>query len=137
MFQRIAALILIGVLTACAAAPPAPPPATPASPPPVAAAPPPTPAPAAEVPQLTSRPIVIATLRCESLLSAAEDDRAAASMFYLGYAAARTNTAVIDVSEIEGIEKHALDYCLAHPAAPARIAYSIALAPAGHRRHWY
>ena len=122
MLQRIVALIFISGLTACAAAPSPPTAPPPPSPPPVSAAPPPP----------ASRPIAVTRLPCDNLLSAAEDDRAAASMFYLGYAAARTHIAVVDVNQVEDIEKHALDYCLAHPTTPAWIAYRIALTSARH-----
>src|SRR5271167_1148566 len=39
-------------------------------------------------------------VRCSDLLGAADDDRAAAAMFYYGYLAAKAGIRVIDVSKI-------------------------------------
>jgi hypothetical protein len=43
----------------------------------------------------------VTQIRCEQLLGAADDDRAAASMFYYGYLAARSGLTVIDTSKIQ------------------------------------
>ena len=42
----------------------------------------------------------VTQIRCEQLLGADDEDRAAASMFYYGYLAARAGITVIDASKI-------------------------------------
>jgi hypothetical protein len=117
MNWKAVAIALSGLLCACApAAPPAQPPPSAA---PAAAATPP-PAPAATQTHL----ITIRTVRCADLLNAATDDRAAGSMFLLGYEAARLGIRSIDVAYVEGMETAALDYCTEHPDRPAIDAFS-------------
>lgn len=117
--RRVAALVLCGLACACApqpmpqAAPPSPPPA-----PATAAAPP-----QAEPPVREHRIIRIRSVNCAALLQLAEDDRASASMFYLGYTASRRGRQTIDIADIDGLESAALGYCIAHPRAPAAVAY--------------
>jgi hypothetical protein len=53
--------------------------------------------------------------RCSDLLGAADDDRAAAVMFYYGYLAAKAGIHVIDVSRIDGNIKKVMDRCAAAP----------------------
>ena len=74
MNQRLVAL----TLTACDATPQ---PASALASPPAPAAAAPAPPPAVGAQELPSRPIAIARIRCEALLSTAEDDPGAASLF--------------------------------------------------------
>src|SRR5215813_3898744 len=95
MKGKAAVVLFSGLLFACVQAPP---PTTTAAPPP---APPPAPAvapaPVAEAPPANRR-VSIRAVRCARLLELPEDDRAAASLFYLGYQAsslrARTSMSV-------------------------------------------
>jgi hypothetical protein len=106
--------VLSGSLCACvqppdAAAPPTPPP------PPVAA---PAPAPVAE-PTPADRWVSIRGATCERLLELSPDDRAAASLFYTGYQAARFGSRAINVAAIPNAEEWAESYCAEHPDQPA------------------
>jgi hypothetical protein len=111
MNGKIGVVLLSGLLFACvqapppnttaAAAPPPPPVAAPA--PPVAAAPP------------ANRFVNIRGARCSRLLELPEDDRAAASLFYIGYQASRLNARTINVGRIPDAEARALSYCEASP----------------------
>ena len=94
-----------------AAAPAAPPP------PPVAAAAP-APAPVAE-PMPSNRWVNIQGATCEKLLELSPDDRAAASLFYIGYQAARFRSSAINVAAIPDAEERAESYCAEHPGRPA------------------
>jgi hypothetical protein len=106
------------LLAACA---PVPPPAPPA-PPPVAGAPaPPSPPPWAER-------IRLSTFTCRDLLAAADDDRAYASMIFLGYRLALAHSGTVVVGKIEGIEEAALAACAASPEMTASRAFAEALA---------
>ena len=111
--NELAAVLLVCCLAACAQSP-APPPA------PVAAAPPPE-APPAPPPRVTSEAQVapgrwdVDRVRCSDLLGAADDDRAAAAMFYYGYLAAKAGIRVVDVSQIDGNIKKVMDRCAAAP----------------------
>jgi hypothetical protein len=49
--------------------------------------------------------VSIRTVNCQTLLSLSEDDRAAASMFYIGYTASRIRRATIDVAELSEVER--------------------------------
>jgi hypothetical protein len=136
MNSRITVIGLAGVLLAACAAPAAEQPPAAGPPPPVAAAPPAPPPPlASPPPPQGKRPVVVARVRCETLLSAAPDDRAAASMFYLGYEAAAAHVAVVDINKVEDIEKRALHYCLQHPRTFATVAYRLALVGAKRMGH--
>ena len=113
--------VLSGSLCACvqppgAAAPaaPTPPVAAPASAPPPA----PVPAPVAE-PTPSSRWVSIQGATCERLLALSPDDRAAASLFYIGYQAARFRSRAINVAAIPNAEEWAESYCTEHPGRPA------------------
>ena len=127
--KELAAVLLACCLAACAQ-PPAPPPA------PVAAAPPPE-APPAPPPRVTSEAQVapgrwdVDRVRCSDLLGAADDDRAAAAMFYYGYLAAKAGIRVIDVSQIDGNIKKVMDRCAAAPNESVPQAFRQAL---GRRR---
>jgi hypothetical protein len=111
--------VLSGSLFACAqpqeaAAPAAPPP------PPVAA---PAPAPAAPAPVAEPPPgdrwVSIRGATCERLLELSPDDRAAASLFYTGYQAARFGSRTVNVAAIPNAEEWAENYCAEHPGQPA------------------
>src|SRR5215471_13329850 len=96
------------------------------APPPTPAPVPPPPPPAAPAPDtaMTERHIVtIRTVQCDALLKLSEDDRASASMFYIGYTASRRRQAKIDVAEVSGLEAAALGYCTAYPNWPAAAAF--------------
>jgi HdeA/HdeB family len=113
--------LLTGSLCACvqppAAAPAAPTPSTAAAP-----APAPAPAPVAEAPP-ANRWVSIQGATCKKLLELSADDRAAASLFYIGYQAARFGSRAIDVAAIPNAEEWAENYCTEHPGRPAVEAY--------------
>src|SRR5438045_8981487 len=98
MNGKPAVVLLSGLLFACVQAPP---PATPpAAPPPMAVAPQPAPAPVAQ-PTPGNRRVSIQTARCERLLELPPDDRAAASLCYIGYQAARLRASTVNVGAID------------------------------------
>jgi HdeA/HdeB family len=111
MNGKPAAVLLSGLLVACvqmqppeATTPPAPPP-----PPAQAQAPPaPAPAPADHI-------VNIRRARCEDLLKLSPEDRAAASMFYIGYQASRLRVSTINVGLISSIEGQAIADCEENP----------------------
>ena len=108
--------VLSGSLSACVQPPEA---ATPAAPPPPpAAAPAPAPAPVAE-PTPSNRWVSIQKATCERLLELSPDDRAAASLFYIGYHVARFRSRAINVGAIPDAEAWADNYCVKHPGRPA------------------
>jgi hypothetical protein len=108
------AFVLLGVLSgslcACVQPPEA---AAPAAPPPA-----PAPAPVAEQPP-GDRWVSIQGATCERLLELSPDDRAAASLFYVGYQAARFGSRAINVAAIPNAEEWAESYCAEHPGRPA------------------
>ena len=116
MKAKTAALLLSGLLVACAqtqppeaaapSPPPAPAPAQPAEP---------APAPQATEPAPVNRIVNIRAAGCQNLMTLSPEDRAAASMFYIGYQAARFRSITINVDGIRGIEAQALTYCQEHP----------------------
>ena len=108
--------VLSGSLCACVQPPDAAAPAAP-TPPPVAA-PAPAPAPVAE-PTPGNRWVSIQEATCERLLELSQDDRAAASLFYIGYQAARFRSRAINVAAIPNAEAWADSYCAEHPGRPA------------------
>ena len=112
--------VLSGSLCACVQPPEA---AAPAAPPPPAAAP--APAPVAE-PTPGNRWVSIQEATCERLLELSPDDRAAASLFYIGYQAARLRARTINVGAIADAEAQAYAYCEAHPNRPAVEAFRLA-----------
>src|SRR5271165_4166736 len=107
--------VLSGSLCACVQPPEA---AAPAAPPPPVAAPAPAPAPVAE-PTPSNRWVSIQRATCERLLELSPDDRAAASLFYIGYQAARFRSRSINVAAIPDAEEWAENYCAEHPGRPA------------------
>ena len=112
MNGKIGVVLLSGLLFACVQQPP-PNTAASAAPPPVPAAAP-APAPIAAAPP-ASRFVSIRGARCARLLELPEDDRAAASLFYIGYQASRLNARTINVGRIPDAEVEALSYCEASP----------------------
>ena len=130
MKKELVAVILAFALAACAQ-PPAP--AQQVAAPPAPAAPPPEVAP----PRVTSEAQVepgrwdVERVRCSDLLGAADDDRAAAAMFYYGYLAAKAGIHVIDVSQIDGNIKKVMDRCAAAPNITVPQAFRQALGRRG------
>lgn len=116
MNGKPAVVLLSGLLFACVQAPPPAPP--PAAPPPAAMVPQPAPAPVAQ-PTPGNRRVSIQTASCQRLLELSEDDRAAASLFYIGYQAARFRARTINVGAIPDTEAQAYEYCQARPNRPA------------------
>jgi hypothetical protein len=106
--------VLSGSLCACAQPPDAAAPAAPTLPPAAA----PAPAPVAE-PTPGNRRVSIQEATCERLLELSSDDRAAASLFYIGYQAARFRSRTLDVGAIPNAEEWAESYCAEHPGRPA------------------
>lgn len=123
MISKLAVIVLPVLLLAACAPPPAPAPIP-------APARPPTPPPAPE-PSASTAPIPIRTLSCAELLGASDDDRAAASMFFIGYRAALAHVHNLSVSEIEAIERNALSMCAAHQEMPAARAFGAAVVRRG------
>jgi hypothetical protein len=122
MKAKATVILLSGMLFACAPSAPAPAPTPPA----------PAPAPVTEVgPEQQHHIVTIRAATCQALLSLSEDDRASASMFYIGYTASRRRQARIDVAEVSGLEAAALGYCAAYPNWPAATAFNTAFADNG------
>jgi len=118
MNAKLAIAGMAGMLLAACA--PVPPPA-PTAPPPVATAPaPPPPPPWAEK-------IKLSTFTCRDLLAADDDDRAYASMIFLGYRLALAHSGTVVIGEVEGIEEAALAACVASPEMTASRAFAEAL----------
>jgi hypothetical protein len=68
-------------------------------------------------------------VRCSDLLSAEDDDRAAATMFYFGYLAAKADIHVVDVSRISDNTAKVMELCKAEPGLTVPVAFSQALRP--------
>jgi hypothetical protein len=122
MNAKSAAVLLSGLLAACAptqppeaAAPPAP------SPPPTEAAAPPATEPA---PPPVDHVVNIRRAGCQDLLKLSPDDRSAASMFYIGYEASRFGSSTINVGGIPSIAAQAFTYCQEHPERTAAQAFA-------------
>ena len=107
--------VLSGLLCACAQPQEAAAPAA-SPPPPVPAAPAPAPVPE---PTPGDRWVSIRGATCERLLELSPDDRAAASLFYTGYQAARFGSRSINVAAIPNAEEWAESYCAEHPGRKA------------------
>ena len=117
MNRTTAAVLLSGLLGACAQTQAPESAATPAS---AEATAPPAQAPAPEpAPAATSPPadhfVNIQGARCEDLLRLSPEDRDAASMFYIGYQASRLRARTVNVSLIPSIEAQAVTYCAENP----------------------
>jgi HdeA/HdeB family len=139
MNAKISAVVLSGLLVACAqaqppnaAAPPAPPPpstAPQAAAPAQALAPAPgaasAPAPAATQGTAPADHVVdIQRATCQGLMSLPPADRGDAAMFYIGYQASRLRARTIDVSLIPSIEAQAFVYCSENPDRPVAQAFA-------------
>jgi hypothetical protein len=106
MKNAAATVVLLGLLSACAQTAP-----------PAAAPPPPAPAPAAveASPAPVDHFVQIRQARCDTFLGLSAEDRAAASMFYIGYEANRFSASAINVGLIPSIGGMAADFCAADP----------------------
>ena len=111
MNGKIGVVLLSGLLFACVQQPPPNTTAAAPPPPPVAA---PAPAPITAAPPANRR-VSIRAVRCARLLELPEDDRAAASLFYIGYQASSLRARTINVGAIPTAEAEALSYCEASP----------------------
>jgi hypothetical protein len=115
--QKDLAIVLLACCLACAqpsaAQQQSAPPLAPAAPPPESA--PPTPPRVTSDAQVAPKRWDVERARCSDLLGAADDDRAAAVMFYYGYLAAKAGIHVIDLSRIDGNIKKVMDRCAAAP----------------------
>jgi HdeA/HdeB family len=120
MKVKLAAILAMACVAACAEQTPTPPP-----PAPVAATPPPASAPTSVVPQRWD----VERVRCSDLLEASDEDRAAAAMFYYGYLAAKAGLRVIDVGRIEGNIAKVMQLCEAKPTLTMPQAFRQALHP--------
>ena len=69
----------------------------------------------------------VTQIRCEQLLGADDDDRAAASMFYYGYLAARSGLTVIDTSKIQSNLHLVMEQCGKAPTMTVPDAFTQAL----------
>jgi hypothetical protein len=113
--------MLLGLLAACAQPQPAVP--TPSPAPPPAAAPAPGPAAAAAA---ADRYVTIQRATCETYLGLATDDRASASMFYIGYTARRFGSRTVNVGTIPNIEELADNLCAISPSRTVASAFATA-----------
>jgi len=111
MKKELVAVILAFAPAACAQ-PPAPPQqaAAPVAPPPEVAPPRET-----SEAQIAPGRWDVERVRCSDLLGAADDDRAAAAMFYYGYLAAKAGIHMIDVNQIESNVGKVMDQCATVP----------------------
>jgi HdeA/HdeB family len=129
MMQKDLAIVLLACCLACAqpsaAQQQSAPPAAPAAP--SEASPPRVTSDA----QIAPKRWDVERARCSDLLGAADDDRAAAAMFYYGYLAAKAGIHIIDVSQIDGNIKKVMDRCAAAPNETVPQAFRQAL---GRRR---
>jgi len=125
MNGKTAAVLLSGLLVACAQAQP---PAATAPPAPAQAGAPaeasvPAPAAPAESPP-GDHLVYIRRASCQDLLNLTPEDRAAASMFYIGYQAARLRARSINVGVIPSIQAQAFAYCQEDPDRPVAQAFA-------------
>jgi hypothetical protein len=131
MNGKPAAVLLSGLLAACVQTQPPEATTPPASPtPPVQTQ---APAQAAAEPALADRIVSIRGARCQGLLSLSPEDRAAASMFYIGYQASRVRASTINVGVIPSIEEQAIAYCEENPDRTVAQAFAHAYARARRR----
>jgi hypothetical protein len=124
MRGKTAVVLLAGLLFACTQPPEA---AAPPAPAPVAAPPP------AAAPAPTDHIVNIRGASCAALLALSPDDRADATMFYLGYQASRYGARTINVNAIGSMESVALSYCAAFPDRPAAAAFADAFSLGTYR----
>lgn len=125
MNSKVTAVLLSGLLFACAQAQP-PEAAAPSAPsPPAASAPAPAPAqPSAAESAPTDHIVNIQRASCQDLLRLSPEDRAAATMFYIGYQASRLRATTINVGVIPSIEAQAVIYCQQNPDQPVARAFA-------------
>lgn len=89
-------------------------------------------APSAQPPATpASRFVGIRDVRCARLFELSNEDRAAAAMFYIGYAASRVGAGAINVGALRTLETMALSYCAAFPDRPAYEGFAQAYALTG------
>jgi len=124
MKTRFVPVLLALGLTSCA--PEAQPPAPTTAAPPAAVAP--APPPPSEA-QIAPGRWEVERVRCSDLLGAADDDRAAAAMFYYGYLAAKAGIHVIDVGKIDENVGKVMKQCAATPNITVPQAFREALRP--------
>ena len=124
MNTRFVPVLLALGLTSCA--PEAQPPAPTTAAPPAAVAP--APPPPSEA-QIAPGRWEVERVRCSDLLGAADDDRAAAAMFYYGYLAAKAGIHVIDVGKIDENVGKVMKQCAATPNITVPQAFREALRP--------
>jgi HdeA/HdeB family len=96
---------------------------------PVAAPAPAPSAPASSEAQIAPGLWQVERVRCSDLLGAADDDRAAAAMFYYGYLAAKAGIHVIDVGKIDENVGKVMKQCEATPNITVPQAFREALRP--------
>ena len=102
---------------------------TPVAPPPaIVPEPPPSKPPPSEA-QIAPGIWEVEHVRCSDLLGAADDDRAAAAMFYYGYLAAKAGIHVINVDKIDGNVGKVMRQCAATPDITVPQAFREALRP--------
>jgi hypothetical protein len=82
----------------------------------------------AQAPAVESVPVAhIVNIRgasCHDLLKLSAEDRASASMFYIGYQASRFRARTINVDVIPSVEAQALTYCAENPDRPVAQAFA-------------
>jgi hypothetical protein len=99
------------------------------APPPAAVPAPPPSTPAPSEAQIAPGLWEVERVRCSDLLGAADDDRAAAAMFYYGYLAAKAGIHVIDVGKIDDNVGKVMRQCAATPNITVQQAFREALRP--------
>ena len=128
MNPRLVPAMLVLTLAACAPPPPQQP-QTAAAPPPAAPPAAPDPQPVPSEAQIAPGRWDVDRVRCSDLLGAADDDRAAAAMFYYGYLAAKAGIHVIDVGKIEENVGKVMRQCSATPNMTVPQAFRQTLRP--------
>jgi hypothetical protein len=128
MNGKTAAVLLSGLLVACVQtqAPEATTPPAPSPPPAQTQAPAPPAQAAAAEPAPVDHIVNIRKARCEDLLGLSPEDRAAASMFYIGYQTSRVRATTINVGVIPSIEGQAIAYCEENPERTVAAAFASA-----------
>ena len=124
MKTRFVPVLLARGLACCAPAAQPPAPTTVAPPAGVAPAPPPP-----SEAQIAPGRWEVERVRCSDLLGAADDDRAAAAMFYYGYLAAKAGIHVIDVGKIDENVGKVMKQCAATTNITVPQAFREALRP--------
>src|ERR1700746_3084821 len=133
MNGKSAPVLLSGLLLACVQTQPPEATTPPAPSPPPAQAQAPAPAQAAAEPARADRIVGIRRAKCEGFMELAPDDRAAASMFYIGYQASRLGVSTINVGVIPSIEEQAIAYCEDNPDRTVAQAFADAYSHARRR----